>query len=123
MPKILLVWALCFLVLAGLQAQANSVGLQTEATPKPTGLGRPASAEELKQRDITTLPNGAGLPDGKGSPAQGETVYRDRCASCHGPNGEGSLPQGPQLVGGIGTLATDNPVRTVGSFWPYATSV
>jgi cytochrome c len=86
-------------------------------------LGRPASAEELKDRDITVLSTGAGLPDGNGTAAQGEAVYRDKCASCHGPNGEGNLPQGPPLVGGIGSLATDNPVRTVGSFWPYATSV
>src|SRR5229473_7669942 len=93
------------------------------AQTKPSGIGRPASAEELKQRNITTLPSGVGLPDGKGAAAQGESVYRDKCASCHGPNGEGNLPQGPQLVGGIGTLATDNPIRTVGSFWPYATSV
>src|SRR5712691_7812357 len=112
MPRKLLLWTLCFVAWSSLHAQT-----------KPSGLGRPASAEELKQRDITTLPSGAGLPDGKGSSAQGETVYRDRCASCHGPNGEGNLPQGPQLIGGIGTLATDNPVRTVGSFWPYATSV
>jgi len=90
---------------------------------KPAGLGRPASADEVKQRDITTLPDGAGLPDGKGTSAQGETVYRDKCASCHGPNGEGNLPQGTQLVGGVGSLASDNPVRTVGSYWPYATSV
>jgi cytochrome c len=86
-------------------------------------MGRPASAEELRLRDITTLPNGAGLPDGKGTATQGEAVYRDKCASCHGPNGEGNMPQGPQLVGGIGSLASENPVRTVGSFWPYATSV
>jgi cytochrome c len=107
--------ALCFAACGALRAQTNS--------GKQTGLGRPASADEVKQRDITTLPNGAGLPEGKGTAAQGEAVYRDNCASCHGPNGEGNLPQGPQLVGGIGTLATENPVRTVGSFWPYATSV
>ncbi len=50
-------------------------------------------------------------------------MYRDKCASCHGPNGDGNQLQGPQLVGGVGSLATDNPVRTVGSFWPYATTV
>ena len=93
------------------------------AQTKPAGLGRPASTEELKQRDITVLSTGAGLPDGKGTAEQGEAVYRDKCAACHGPNGEGNMPQGPPLVGGIGSLATDNPVRTVGSFWPYATSV
>ena len=111
--KIFLV-VLCF---AGgaLRAQTNS--------GKQTGLGRPASTDEVKQRDITTLPNGVGLPDGKGTAAQGELVYRDKCASCHGPNGEGVPPQGTQLVGGVGSLASDNPVRTVGSYWPYATSV
>ena len=112
MPKKLLLSALCIVACAILHAQT-----------KPAGLGRPASADELKQRDITVLSTGAGLPDGKGTAEQGEAVYRDKCASCHGPNGEGNLPQGPPLVGGIGSLATDNPVRTVGSFWPYATSV
>jgi mono/diheme cytochrome c family protein len=123
MPRKFLLGALCFVAGANLHAQTNSGGLQTEPAPKPAGLGRPASPEELKQRDITTLPNGTGLPDGRGTAVQGEAVYREKCASCHGPNGEGNQPQGPQLVGGIGSLATDNPVRTVGSFWPYATSV
>ena len=112
MRKKIFLCTLCFSACGALHAQT-----------RPAGLGRPASAEELKQRDITTLPSGAGLPDGKGTAAQGEAVYRDKCASCHGANGEGSVPQGPQLVGGIGTLATDNPVKTVGSYWPYATSV
>ena len=112
--KIFLV-VLCFAACGALRAQTNS--------GKQTGLGRPASTDEVKQRDITTLPNGAGLPDGKGTVAQGEAVYRDKCASCHGPNGEGIPPQGTQLVGGVGSLASDNPVRTVGSYWPYATSV
>ena len=130
MPRILLFSALCILASATLHAQTISGGLplgiqgkQVVPAPMPSGMGRPATAEELKQRDITTLPNGAGLPDGKGTATQGEAVYRDKCASCHGPNGEGNQPQGPQLVGGIGSLASDNPVRTVGSFWPYATSV
>jgi cytochrome c len=111
--KIFLV-APCFVVCGALHAQTGS--------DKKAGLGRPASAEEVKQRDVTTVPNGDGLPEGKGTAAQGEAVYRDKCAACHGPNGEGS-PQGTQLVGGVGSLASDNPVRTVGSYWPYATSV
>lgn len=115
MPRKIFLPALCFMSCGALHAQMIS--------GKPAGLGRPASADEVKQRDITTLPNGAGLPDGKGTSAQGETVYRDKCASCHGPNGEGNLPQGTQLIGGVGSLASDNPVRTVGSYWPYATSV
>jgi cytochrome c len=92
------------------------------AQDRPTALGRPASAAEMKQRDITVLPNGKGLPEGQGAATDGEAVYKNQCASCHGPNGEGQ-PQGPQLIGGIGSLASANPVRTVGSYWPYATSV
>jgi hypothetical protein len=114
-PRTLRLWALCFAASGLLYSQSNP--------GKQAGWGRTATAEEVKQRDITTLPNGRGLPEGKGTAAEGEAVYRDRCASCHGPGGEGNLPQGPQLVGGIGSLASDNPVRTVGSFWPYATSV
>ena len=114
MLKKLLLGTFSFLVCAGLHAQV--------IPGKPAGLGRPATAEELKQRDITTLSNGAGLPEGKGTASQGEAVYRDQCASCHGPNGEGK-PEGPQLVGGIGSLTSDNPIKTVGSYWPYATTV
>src|SRR3981081_2490736 len=111
MPKKLLLSALCIVAFAILHAQT-----------KTAELGRPASAEELKQRDITVLSTGAGLPDGNGTAAQGEAVYRDKCAACHGPNGEGK-PEGPQLVGGIGSLTSDNPIKTVGSYWPYATTV
>ena len=114
MLKKLLLGTFSFLVCAGLHAQV--------IPGKPAGLGRPATAEELKQRDITTLSNGAGLPEGKGTASQGEAVYRDQCASCHGPNGEGK-PEGPRLVGGIGSLTSDNPIKTVGSYWPYATTV
>ncbi len=103
--------ALLFLAAVGLRAQ-----------DKPAALGRPASAAEMKQRDITVLPTGKGLPEGQGAATEGEAVYKNQCASCHGPNGEGQ-PQGTQLVGGIGSLASANPERTVGSYWPYATSV
>jgi mono/diheme cytochrome c family protein len=107
-----LLFVLCITSWASLHAQTKSVGL-----------GRPANADEMKLRDITVLPTGAGLPDGNGTAAQGEVVFREKCAVCHGPNGEGNPPQGTQLVGGIGSLATESPVRTVGSYWPYATSV
>src|SRR3979490_3561518 len=105
MPKKLLLSALWIVACAILRAQT-----------KPAGLGRPASADELKQRDITVLSTGAGLPDGNGTAAQGEAVYRDKCAACHGPNGEGTRPQGPPLVGGIGSPSTDKTGRTRGRF-------
>ena len=88
----------------------------------PTSASTP-SAEEIKQQDITVLPTGAGLPDGSGTPDQGEAIYKEKCAGCHGENGEGKPPTGVTLVGGIGTLATAKPVKTIGSYWPYATSV
>jgi len=86
-------------------------------------IGQPASANQIKQEDITVLPTGAGLPDGSGTPEQGEALYKTKCAGCHGENGEGKPPTGVQLVGGMGTLATPKPVKTIGSYWPYATSV
>lgn len=69
------------------------------------------------------LPDGTGLPVGKGSALDGEVIYRSKYASCHGASGEGVRPFGQALVGGIGTLASPNPVKTIGSYWPYATSV
>jgi len=82
-------------------------------------LGRAPSSDELRQRDITVLPNGAGLPDGRGTAVEGEVVYRNKCLSCHGTNQEGTWP----LIGGVGTLGSANPVKTVGSYWAYSTSI
>jgi S-disulfanyl-L-cysteine oxidoreductase SoxD len=83
--------------------------------------GRPATPEEIKLWDIDVRPDGTGLPEGSGTVAQGKVVYDDNCAACHGPNGQG----GPEdlLVGGQGTLASDNPIKTVGSYYPYATTL
>ena len=85
------------------------------------GLGRAATPQELAAWDISSPPSGAGLPAGGGSVKQGEAVYAGKCAACHGANGAGK-PADP-LVGGVGSLASANPVRTVGSYWPYATTL
>jgi cytochrome c len=85
-------------------------------------VGRPATAEEISKRDISVAADGSGLPVGHGSVAKGRSVYQERCANCHGDRGEGT-PSYPALTGGRGTLASANPVETVGSFWPYATIV
>ena len=85
-------------------------------------LGRLASPEEIASWDISIGPDGAGLPPGSGTAKQGETIYLAKCLACHGEKGAGK--PNDQLVGGQGTLAPDQvPVRTVGSFWPYATTV
>ena len=83
------------------------------------GIGRDASAEEIAAADLTVLPDGTGLPEGKGAAKAGAVVFAAHCAACHGDKGQG-LGDFPALVGGRGTLSTDEPRLTVGSYWPYA---
>jgi S-disulfanyl-L-cysteine oxidoreductase SoxD len=84
-------------------------------------LGRVATAQEVAAWDISIPPSGAGLPAGNGSVKQGESVYAAKCQSCHGARGVGK-PADP-LAGGTGSLASGKPVFTVGSYWPYATTL
>jgi cytochrome c len=96
--------------------------LSTAALAEAPDLGRPATPEEIALWDISIGPDGAGLPPGNGSPQQGEAVYVEKCLPCHGEKGAGK--PNDQLVGGLGTLTGDQPpVKTVGSFWPYATTL
>src|SRR5215213_1233420 len=81
------------------------------------GQGRPATAEEIRKLDLTVFPDGRGLPVGKGTAARGEAVYKEKCAVCHNERGEGREGQYPALAGGIGSLATRKPIKTVGSYW------
>jgi len=85
------------------------------------GLGRQASDKEIAGWNIDVPPSGAGLPVGTGSVGDGQQIYQTQCQSCHGAEGKG----GPmnQLAGGQGTLGGDSPVKTVGSYWPYATTL
>jgi cytochrome c len=88
----------------------------------PPKLGRPATPDDIAKADISIPPDGKNLPAGSGSVAQGAMVFQQKCAVCHGANAEGT-PSGDRLVGGIGTLNTPIPIKTVGSYWPYATTV
>lgn len=95
-------------------------------TPARFGLGRPATAEEIRARDIDVMPDGRGLPPGRGTASDGATVYAAKCASCHGPKGEGGSAD--RLVGrnpgDSFAYATDpSLLRTIGSYWPYATTL
>ncbi len=84
------------------------------------GVGRTPTEQDIRALSYTIAPDGTGLPKGSGSAAEGRPIYARHCASCHGEKGDDArLP----LVGGQGSLATDKPLKTVGSFWPYATSV
>ncbi|KYG20782.1 cytochrome C [Bradyrhizobium sp. AT1] len=85
-------------------------------------IGRAPTAEEIRGWDIDVRPDGQGLPEGKGTAAQGEKLFMDNCATCHGEFGEGN-GRWPVLAGGKGSLTSDNPVKTVGSYWPYASTV
>ena len=85
-------------------------------------IGRAPTAEEIRGWDIDVRPDGQGLPEGKGSVAQGEKLFMDNCSTCHGEFGEGN-GRWPVLAGGKGSLTSDNPVKTVGSYWPYASTV
>ena len=97
------------------------LGIGLLSTSHSHDFGRPATPEETKLWDIDVRPDGSGLPEGSGTVAAGATVYDNNCVACHGPNGQGGIKD--RLVGGQGTLASNNPVKTVGSYWPYATTL
>ncbi|MBR0781919.1 c-type cytochrome [Bradyrhizobium iriomotense] len=82
------------------------------------GIGRPATAAEVAGWNIDIGRDGSNLPEGSGSVSHGREVFAQQCASCHGEKGEGGL--GDRLAGGQGTIGTAKPIRTVGSYWPYA---
>ena len=85
------------------------------------GVGHTPASDEIRALGVTVAPDGTGLPEGSGTAAEGRAIFATRCAKCHGEKGEGG--DGPVLVGGQGTLATPKPLKTVGSFWPYATTL
>ncbi len=95
--------------------------LGAAAAQSPYGIGRPATPAEIAGWNIDIGRDGSNLPPGSGSVSHGREVFEQQCASCHGDKGEGGV--GDRLVGGQGTLATSKPIRTIGSYWPYATTL
>ena len=92
------------------------------AAQSPTyGVGRPPTREQIRNLGSAIAPDGGGLPEGSGTVAAGREIFATRCSKCHGDQAEGAV--GPTLAGGHGTLATAKPLKTVGSYWPYATTV
>lgn len=85
-------------------------------------LGRPATPEEIAAWDIDVRPDGLGLPEGSGDVWTGEELFTERCAVCHGDFGE-AVGRWPVLAGGQDSLSDDRPVKTIGSFWPYLSTV
>jgi cytochrome c len=111
-----------FIALLGSITVAQGQKLQ----PQPLGIGRAATADEIRALDIDVMPDGTGLPDGRGTVAEGQAIYAAKCASCHGKVGEGKPFD--QLVGRDAGDKFDfatNPklVKTIGNYWPYATTL
>jgi cytochrome c len=98
------------------------VALSSAAFAQSPNLGKPISPEDLASWDISIGPDGAGLPPGSGTAKEGEAVFAAKCQACHGVKGAGQ--PNDRLVGGQGSLPGDKPaIKTVGSYWPYATTL
>src|SRR5206468_4178917 len=108
------------LVVFAAAALAACATPQRAGTPSPK-FGEPVAAQQLAGFDISIPPSGAGLPAGSGTARDGLKVYEQHCLACHGAKGLGKPADA--LAGGVGSLATKTPVRTVGSYWPYSTTL
>ncbi len=100
---------------------AAMISVQAAQSAERFNLGRTVTPQELAGWDIDVRHDGQGLPPGRGSVSEGQQIYVQRCAACHGAAGEGKPMD--RLAGGRGSLGSANPVRTVGSYWPYATTL
>jgi mono/diheme cytochrome c family protein len=108
-------------VLALLAAASLTVLAARGAAQEGPGLGQPVSAADAAPWDISIQPDGTGLPPGSGDAATGAQIYGTYCVACHGQGGAGQ--PNDKLVGGQGTLKELRQTRTVGSYWPYATTI
>ncbi len=100
----------------------TTVSLSEAAFAGKLNLGREATPEEIAAWDIDVRPDGQGLPDGQGSVTKGEEIFSEKCASCHGDFAEG-VDRWPELSGGQDSLAGEDPKKTIGSYWPYLSTV
>ncbi len=115
--------ALCGVAAATMMIAGTSTAVG-EGYGGPYGFGSPASKNEVAAIDIDAMPDGRGLPAGSGGYAEGKAVYAEKCAACHGANMEGGKGTGgAALIGGRGSLASGKPVKTIESYWPYASTV
>jgi cytochrome c len=89
--------------------------------PQSPHLGTPMSKAEVAKWDLTVFPDGRGLPPGHGTAKDGRAIYLQKCASCHGDEGQGATAE--DLVSGPQPPTADNPSKAIGSYWPYATTI
>ena len=99
-----------------------SISFSSHAENRKYNIGKLATKIEVAGWDIDVRPDGVGAPKGSGNAIDGEEIYVNRCAACHGDFGEG-IDRWPALVGGDGTLASHDPEKTTGSYWPYASTI
>lgn len=99
----------------------SSIGAQAQ-TPNYRGIGRAPTDLEVRAWDIAIEVDGKELPPGRGTAREGAPLFAQKCAACHGQNLEGSQ-FGPALMGGKGSMTTTRPVKTIGSYWSFATSI
>jgi len=109
-----------WLVVAGILLLSSAAAWAQ--TPNYKGVGRAPTQDEIRAWDDAIGPAGKELPPGSGNAKDGAEIFTNKCALCHGPGGEGSL-LAPRLVGGKGTLKSAQPVLTIGSYWPFATTI
>jgi cytochrome c len=103
------------MAMLAMSAMATAGSVAAQPAPQKYNIGRAATPEEIKAIDIDVMPDGRGLPAGRGTVAEGATIYAAKCASCHGAKGQGGAAD--RLAGGEGNQ------RTVGNYWPYATTL
>lgn len=99
-----------------------SCGSMSAQSPDYSNVGRKPTDKEIQDWNIAIGPAGKELPPGSGTAKEGAKIFATKCAFCHGPAAEGT-PLGPHLVGGEGTISTLQPVKTIGSYWPFATTI
>ncbi len=104
-----------------LALSAGLCGMGAALADDGPGLGQELAATELAAVDFTIMPDGDGLPPGSGDAVSGRDIYNQNCLACHGENGTGGVND--VLAGGHGSLTGPQPQKTVGSYWPYATTV
>jgi cytochrome c len=102
-----------FVILAG--------SVLAETAPETPHLGKPVAAEEAEKWNLNVFPDGKGLPGGRGTAVEGKVVYAKKCASCHGEGGRGATAE--ELAGGTNQLNSKTPDKTIGLYWPYATTL
>ena len=108
--------------LAGPEKTASQKGGSTAVETRRYDLGRPATSTDFAMHEYLVGPKGTGLPKGRGTAREGRAIYLQSCAACHEVRGEGT-GEYPALVGGKDTFTSDKPLPTVGSYWPYATTL